>query len=648
MSNGLYGIGMSALIANQYALELASQNLANVNTPGYTRQIPLFSSRDYAGMPAGVNINGSQRMSDNYINHELRNAISTHYQMQTYFQNAERMDTLVSNEMTDLSLTLQQFFSGLQNLNSDPASFQSREVFMNEMELMVERFQAMSNALDDKYFEFTTNLETVVGDVNIILDSIAGLNQMLLGGEGESALLDKRDSLLEELASYIHFTIKEHDDGRVDLSLGKGNSLVLGGQASHLSMEIAQGDFMRFELMIESGSSLLNVTDNVVGGIMGGLLTYQEEVLSLAHAEVGRLAMCIADAFNQQNQLGMDMNNELGIALFNDINAAEAMSRRVITNNLNTGTGAVTVGINDMTYVTTSNYELKFNSGNYSVVRLSDNEIVASGPAGAVPMTISADGLDINLDSGSFNDGDKFFLTPTRYGANEFALTSHDLNKIALASPIRVETDINNTGNVQVIATTVLDTSNASFITPGALNPPLRIEFVSETSFQIVNADTSAVIEGPITYNPSAEFAVFPTPSSYDPGYQITLTGPAHAGDQFTIDYNLNGFSDNRNGFELTQLQSEKLLNNGTTSFQQTYQQFSNRISTRTHFADIGSQSSRIMMQQSQLRRDDLSAVNMDEEAANLMRYQQAYQAAAHLLAVASGIFDMLFDAIGR
>lgn len=645
----LYGIGISAILANQYGLEVTSQNMANVNTPGYSRQIPLFSSRDLGSHPAGITVQGRQRMADAYINLDLRNAISSSYQMNTYFQNAERLDNLFSNKVSDLSINMQDFFAGLQDLNNDPASNQNREVFFNQMLMMVDRFKSMSNELDGQFFDFAASVDSVLGEINTLLNNIAEANHRLSGNGGNvTALLDQRDGLLEELSKYVYFTVNEKDDGQVDINIGKGNSLILGAQAASLRIDISQGDFMQFDIKLRSELEDISIQDVIDGGTLGGLLQYKDEILSLAHGEIGRLAMTLGDAINKQNQLGMDLNSELGVALFNDINDPAAMSRRVIDDAGNTGSGVVTIGIDDISKVTSSNYQLRISGTDCVILRQSDNSIITTTPIGTIPNTIQLEGLNINLDSGTFNDGDKYLLTPTRYGANELSLMVKDVNKLALASPIRVITNSTNTGDVSIVETSVNDTSNSSFSVPGDLNPPIRIEFLSPNSYQIVNASTSGVIEGPITYNPSVENLVFPTPGAFDPGYQINLAGIANTGDEFTIEYNSDGTSDNRNGFVMTQLQTARLLNDGATTMQQAYQQFANRVATKTHFADIGAQTASIVQSQAQARRDNFSGVNIDEETANMIRYQQAYTAAAHLLSVARTTFDMLLNAIDR
>ena len=212
-----------------------------------------------------------------------------------------------------------------------------------------------------------------------------------------------------------------------------------------------------------------------------------------------------------------------------------------------------------------------------------------------------------------------------------------------MASPVRTDALLANTGSGQISAGVVVDTTTPEFTTTaGQLTPPLRIEFLSASSYQVVNSTTSAVIEGPIAFTPGNTNTVFPTPGSYDPGYRIDLSGSPAAGDVFTVDYNTGGVGDNRNALLLAGIQNAKILNNGATSLQGNYSALIANVGSKTHQADIGQEAGKVLLAQAQDRRDSISAVNLDEEAANLLRFEQAYQAAAQIVSIARSVFNEL------
>lgn len=648
-SGGIYGIATSALMANQYALDLTSQNIANVNTPGYSRQSPIFVERMVNPFANGVDITGKQRMYDSFLEIDVRQAAGLVNQAEIYYTYAVQVDDLLSNIDSNINLEIADFFTSMQSANSDPANILNREVLYSQTGTLTSRFVRIAEEIQSKYADVDAIATGMVDQVNGYLEAIHAINiQTENKTSGIESLLDKRKELLESLSQLIDFNVLEKDNNTVDLFVGTGDSLLTGGEVSHLKVARNSGDLQRLEVNLEKGSILTEISRFVKGGQLGGLLTYRSEVLDTSRNELGRVAIALAGQMNDQNQLGMDLNNRLGERIFNDINDVNLQAARAISNQKNTGNGYIEVSIDDISLLTSSDYELYVTGGNaYTLMRAKDGVMVDSGTIGGLPDTISADGITLHLQSGTFNNGDRFLITPTRQGASSLSFDLIGPESFALASPIRATPDGANTGSATISEGKVVDVSTPDFATPGTLTPPIAIEFLSANTYQIVNATTSAVIEGPIVYNPAVNNEVFPTPGTYDPGYRFTLSGDARTGDRFDIVYNTDGVSDNRNGRELANIQDRQILNGNTSSIKQAYNQMANTIANKTHFALINQQANDMVYQQALDRRDALSGVNLDEEAVNLMQYQQAYQASAQLVLVANRMFDSLLMIIG-
>jgi flagellar hook-associated protein 1 FlgK len=276
-------------------------------------------------------------------------------------------------------------------------------------------------------------------------------------------------------------------------------------------------------------------------------------------------------------------------------------------------------------------------------VRIDDNKEVASGVMSGVPFSISADGFTTNITSGSFAGGDSFVVSPTRNAMQACNVVLNDPRKLAMAFPVSAEVATTNKGSGSISVDSIIDTNNASFSVPKQLNPPVRIEFLSPTTYQLVDANTNTAIEGPLTYDPSST-SIFPTPGGFDPGYRVTIRGDIKSGDTFNLQYNLNTSGDNRNAIAFASLYSKKYFDNSNLTLNDAYHLMSNTISLKTYSTKIELDSSISIYNQAEQRLAEISGVSNIEEVANLAQYQEAYQASAQVIQVAKSIFETIIN----
>jgi flagellar hook-associated protein 1 FlgK len=443
----------------------------------------------------------------------------------------------------------------------------------------------------------------------------------------------------------LNFSVRNEDNDGMTLSLSNGIEIVSGQTVRSLSTMDDDEDATLLRIGLESGyGATLDVSSFITDGSLGGMVNLRQGSYDNADRGLGRLALVIADQFNRQNKLGSDLNGELGTNIFNDINSESLMQGRVSGNSNNVGSGGFEVSIDDVSQLKVSDYRMVFSSATaYTITRNSDGETVSSGTIGAYPHTASFDGMTMTVDSGTFTAGDKFSIRPYQGAGASTSVVMVDPKKLAMAFPVSAEANTANLGSGSIKVDSILDTTNTSFTTTAqALSPPIRVEFLSDTTYQLVDVDTTNVIEGPITYDPTTGADVFPTTGSYDPGYRVSLSGSMKAGDSFDINYNVNTIGDNRNALQMAGLYTKKIIDGNETTMNAAYMSLSSEVSLQTNTAKTQLDSALTLVDQAEKRFYSVSGVDSMNELTNLTNYQQSYQASAQIIQSARTIFETL------
>ena len=631
----LLNIGVSGLLAFQRNLSTVSHNISNVNTPGYSRQrvelgtrTPQFTGGGYVG--SGVQVSGVQRVYDSFLTSQVRATTSSNGQLQNLYSYASQVDNLLADPQSGLSPALQDFFGAVQDVADDPASIPARQVLLSNAAGLTDRFQYMNQRLGDLRSGVNTQIQTIATEINSLAQNIANVNRDIVdalgagGGSVPNDLLDKRDTLIAQLAERVAVTTIPQDDGAVNVFIGSGQSLVVGAASNTLVTAPNAFDPTRLEAAFKTGTTTVIISDSLTGGTLGGALQFRNQVLDSAQNSLGRLATGLVNTFNAQHLEGQDLNGALGAAFFT------AGAAQVLARSSNGGSGVVSAAIADANALTSSDYRLQNNAGTYTVTRLSDNTVTTLAGFPGAPATV--DGVTISLSSGVINSGDSFLIRPTRNGARDISVAISDPRKIAAAAPIRTSKSLSNLGSATISSGEVLNSANA------ALLNAVTITFNSPpTTFAVTGV---APDPSPVTYTSGTNIA-------YN-GWQIQITGTPQAGDTFTIQQNANGVSDNRNALLLGGLQTQLTLAGSSASYQDLYGQVVAQVGATTHQADIGRQAQEGLLRQVTGARDAVSGVNLDEEAADLVRFQQAYQAAAQVISSSNNLFDALLNAVRR
>ena len=753
-SFGLLTLGTQSLQANQTALSVTGQNISNVNTEGYTRQRPVFQAREGLG---GVTIDDIDRVADAFLNRQIWADSATYSSYDVFEDYANELDNLMASDVTSISKAMDDYFGALQTAVDDPVSLPNRELFIAQSEALVQRFNDLDANVRRQNDTINGRLESNVASINTIAQNIAQLNDDIriakAAGSISSELLDQRDAKLEELSTLIGFnTIEDGTTNEVSVFIGNGEPLVVGQSANTLSTIVSPADSSQLNLGIQIGNTVGDITNQVSGGHVGGMLDYRSNTLNETLDELGRIALVFADTMNSQHEKGMDLDGNAGGLMFTDINAASATTNRVLAERDNLSSSNGTVIINDVSKVEATEYELIFNSDNsFTLVRGNDNvrwtqgDLNANGPAPTNAsevdqdgefyldnttgdLTLRIDGFTLQLDSNSsFSQGDKFLIRPTRNAASEIDTVLNNARQLALGSPLATSEDSGNTGT-GVVSVSITDKDYAAqAAVVGELTPPLTMNFLSplEATGAVANTGTASNVQvadfsvtSGITYpvtvtavggafnvtdsatppttvtgvgaigdaqlDLTASFGItmdiagvangdvftIDNDSSSDvayyqltdaqgdrqvgaftsgqsialQGYEVTIKNKPDLNDTFTINPNTDGVSDNRNALLMSDLQFAKSIEGA--SYQDKYGQTVERVGTEAAVAQVNAQAGKAVLDSNKQQRSSIAGVNLDEEAAKLVQYQQAYQASAQLIRAAQTIFDTLLQSV--
>nr|WP_067287965.1 flagellar hook-associated protein FlgK [Marinobacterium profundum] len=562
-SFNLLNIGTQALQSNTSALSVVGQNIANVNTPGYSMQRVDLVARENLG---GVQVRDVQRMANDFLTSQVNADTSAYNSALAFEQLANQLDNMLASDVSSISTAMDDYFGALQGAVDDPSNLANRELFLAQADALVRRFQDLDSSLARQSDTLNSQIESSVTQVNSLSQGLAQINDQLRlaasSGAATNELLDERDRVMESLAGYIGFTTVPQPNGEMNLFVGNGEPLVMGGTASRLLTVQDSLDSSQRNVALQIGSSISDITSQLSGGKIGGLLDYRADVLNQAKDEMGLIAMVFASSMNAQQLQGLDLDGNAGERLFADINTSAAVADRVLADSGNASSAASSVNIVDAGGLKASAYELVFNTdSSFTVTRLSDgvrwnsNQLNSEAVAGDVDanqefsfdtaggsLTLQVDGFRLQLDSASsFVKGDKFEIQPTRSGASELALELNSGRGLALADSV-------------------------------------------------------------------------------------------------------GGVSNNRNALAMSDLQFAKLVDG--SSYQEQYGRQIERVGSITATAQITTQSSKAVLDANLQTKSSLSGVNLDEEAARLVQFQQAYQASARLIAASQTIFDSLLAVV--
>jgi len=634
---------ISGLLASQRSLATVSHNISNVHTEGYSRQRVNLVAREpqYVGVGyvgSGAETSSITRITDQFITTQLRTSTSSSSETNSFLTLASRVDNMLADAETGLSPSLQNFFSAIQDVNDLPSSATARQVMISEAASLAERFQFLDDRLSDLGDEVKIQLNDDISDINTIANSLAGINSRIVeatglaGGAPPNDLLDQREVLILDLAELVTVNTVEQNDSSLNIFIGKGQPLVIGNTASSLGVtETYEG---HYEVSLTNPFSSSIITDSISGGSLGGQINFQTQMLEPAKNALGRLAIGVSETFNDQHRLGASLDGDVNTAFFN-VGAPRVSALGTAPNN-------VTSGITDPSALSDSDYNLTYNGGNsYTLTRLSDATTTAINTGGTSPYTTPAiDGFTMNITAGAAAS-DQYIIRPTVNGASDISVLISDPRKVAVAGPLKGGVATNASGVPTNIGNAAITDVNISTTAGVPLASNITLTFDAANN----RFDISAPPGGTLAYNPATDNAGMQFTIASAGNATFTVSGFPEDGDEFLIQNNTGADGDNRNGLLLSDLQSNRLLLNGSASYQDTYGQMVAGVGSTTRQSEISSEALEVLKEQTIEARESVSGVNLDEEAANMLKFQQSYSAAAQMISVADNLFNSLINA---
>ncbi|WP_036169470.1 flagellar hook-associated protein FlgK [Massilia sp. 9096] len=645
----LLSIGKSGLFAAQAALATTGNNITNANVDGYSRQVVVQSTQISMGGANGFIGTGTQiaqvkRYSDDFLNAQVRTAQTASSALSTYTAQATQVDDLMSDTTSGLSPALQGFFAAVQNLSGDRAGVPSRQALLSAADTLASRFQSIDGRLQEIREGTNTQLTTSIAQINTYASQIAALNDKIgkLSAGNElnqpNDLVDQRDQLIMDLNKQVKATVVAGDNNSLTVSIGSGQPLVVGAQSFQLAATTSPTDQLRVEVGYVTSGKVIPMAENALsGGALGAVLDFRANTLDPAENAFGRVAMAVAQTFNDQHKLGLDANGNPGGDFFT---IPDAEVTKNVNNNITSNT-AISAKVADATQLTTSDYKVDFDGSNYNVTRLSDNKKTVISP---FPQTgaQTIDGLAFSV-SGKAAAGDNFLVRPTINGASGMQVALTDPSQVAAAAPIATSVPLSNSGTGKISEGSV----DKNYL--GApLTAPVTLQYDANTKtiggFPAGQAVSVTGVDGKTVNYPAGTNVPYADGNSYAVGgMHFTLNGAPNDGDTFTIARN-TGVGDTRNASLLGDLQTQNILDNGTATYQSAFASLVSTVGNKTQEVQVNSKAADAQLAAAQTQAQNVSGVNLDEEAANLLKYQQAYQASSKVMQIADTIFQSLLS----
>jgi flagellar hook-associated protein 1 len=627
---GLLNIGSTALTAAYRQINVVSHNIANVNTPGFHRQEGIQNSLDGSMTGAGffgrgVEITTVRRSYDQFVEREVALNQSSSAADTARSQQLARLDKLFADRETGVGAGLDNFRAGLTDLVNRPFDASARLVAYRSADGLARSIRDADNQLRELGYQTDTRIAGSAGRLNDLLNRLSTLNNeiALQSGSGQppNDLMDQRDFLVTEVNKSIRANAYINPDNTVSLFASGGQALVVTGSVAKFTTRADPMDPTKQQLVMSTLGAAVPVDGGSLGGgELSGLLEFRDSDLAAAKASLGQMAAALATRFNELQRRGVDANGASGASSQNMFTITPPV---VTTATDNTGTANLNVAMADGSAVQASDYSISRQSAGWLVTRTSDN---SSTLYTSLPQTI--DGLTISQAGGSANIGDRFLVRSGSMMASGFSMSLSSSSKIASGYGLMPQFGSTNQGDVALQAFTH-DGSAANSAAP------VSITFTSPTTYNITGAGTGNLTGQ--TYTPG-------TPLQFN-GWSLSLKGNPVAGDTLRLDPTAAATTDNRNARAMLEAVDGNIA--GGRSLTDRFSELIADVGSRASIASVSANMSQQAFNDAKTVRDNISGVNLDEEAARLMQYQQAYQAAAKLLQTAQTLFDTILQTAG-
>ncbi|MEF8711255.1 MAG: flagellar hook-associated protein FlgK [Candidatus Accumulibacter propinquus] len=688
MGSGIIGTGVSGLHAAQFGLQTTEHNIANANTPGYTRQRTIQASNP--GLLTGAGFLGQgtrvatiERVYSRFMTEQVDRSQSSVSQLDSYYAQIKQIDNMLGDASAGLAPALQEFFSSVDQVAANPSQLATRQSMVSTAQALSARYQALGDQLAQMNDSINGEITGSVAEINSYAEQIATLNQQIgvaeaSTGQPANDLQDSRDQLVFELNKRIKTTTTHNDDGSYNVFIGNGQQLVVGSHVMSIATTPSSSDPSRLLVGLKTAAGVQELPESVIkGGSLGGLLAFRSESLDRASNELGRNAVSLALTFNAQSALGQDLlgQSQLTAAPTSFTPQFFSVSAPVVTSSTTNPPGSPAViaefitpppfNGNFYTDLGSSDYRLSSDGTSVTLTRLSDKRQWNGADLAAINTQLASDPQGFSLDpSPTLLADSSYLIQPTHDAARKISVNpvlAADPRLIPAAGPLRTAAGTSNTGTATISAGSVgpgyaaavepgfpaaVDKLPLTLVFQGGASPTLR-NFPPGARVSVNGAAPTTITArtDSIPYTSGANITLAgPVATTPPSGFTFAISGLPNNGDTFVIGRNSAATADGRNALALGQLQTQDTMSGKTASLQEAYAQLVSEIGNKTRQVQVTGETQRILLEQAQSSRDSLSGVNLDEEAANLIRYQQAYQASAKAMQIGASLFDTILQ----
>jgi len=665
MSVSLYQTGVSGLLAAQQHLATTGHNISNVNTDGYTVQrgeqttsLGNSSSGNYIG--TGTYISDISRVFNSFTYKEQVVTANNASYSERLSSQLNELDQTMSTYGSQVQSSLEDFYRSLHSISDKPEDISLRKMALdqaktitNDIKNLQERMTGTQKSINNEFVQMADRISTLSVDISKINSQISSSYSANNVGQNND-LLDHRERLLSELNDLVKVDTVTDKFGVMTVMIGDGKTLVAG--ITPLSMIVTSGDPdpTQNQLSISNGKGVLSLEGSRLGGQLGALMEFRDTHLKRASSEIDLLALGISKTINQSQSEGLDLNELQGADIFSDINSGALPVERVLAhsaNNIGNPTPLIAqVTITDVSQLSTDEYEVMFDGANYHLNNLTTGSSNNLGGIGTGPFTLPGLGFQFEENSGTPQADDRFLVRPLQNSAERMNIELTDPQSIAASSPVEVTANENNVSSGSVTISKITDpiAARTQVTTPF---PSLTVDVYEDSgtpgTFQFRVFDTSS--PPPAAPLASGSYLTGGTATVVLSGFEIEITGKlsglgTNAREQFVIG-DAFGAGNGNNMLDMAATQNTSVLNN-----KQTFSQFITS-SVSVVGSEAASQESQLktdaaMANQAISRHQAISGVNLDEEAANMLKYQKAYQGAAKVISIANTLFDTILSSL--
>lgn len=659
--SGILNVGTRALAANQAVLQTTGNNIANVNTPGYSRQVAVLATApgQYSGggyIGKGVDVLTIQRTYSEFLTRQSTLASATSAADTARADKLKQLESIFPGGSSGLGAAINDMLNAFSDVSTAPTDLTARTVALTRVSEAASRMRGAAATLDDLQNGVAQELGQKVDAINSLATSIAAVNEQIARAQGTGQtpndLLDHRDQLVRDLNRYVQTSSIPADDGTVGIFIGGSQALVLGSTASPVKLVSDDfGDPLKSKLAVTRSGLTVPLDEAMLGGgEVAGLLRFQNTDLAEGRNLLGRLTLAVTTAMNDQHKLGLDLDGNAGGNLFSptDLNTA---SNVLAPTSGNSSAYTLSLSVSDVTKFAASDYQVAFSSPTGgSVTRSSDGTVInfsytaatgaflfqtATDPA-AGPYTGSGfDGLSLSTaPATTVAAGDRFLLKPFSMAARDIKAEFSTPRALAIASPVAGQMGATNTGSLQLSG--LVAHSNPIAATPVVL------------TFTGPNSYTRSDVAGTFTYTSGQTIEGTVPATTPLTQWSLTLQGIPKSGDTLTVLQQPAAYQNLNAGNASAMMNLRDTAMFDGSSLSDGYASLISQIGIRTQSANYSADVSSTIAANLETARTAVSGVNLDEEAAKLIQYQQAYQASAKMIQIAQNIFDTLMQTMSR